>query len=188
MAVKRCGWAQDPLMAEYHDEEWGVPVHDDNLHFEFITLEGAQAGLSWMTVLKKRDHYRKVFKGFDPAKVAKFTKRDIERLLKDEGIIRNRLKVESTVSNAMALLAIQKEYGSFDKFIWDFVGGKPIVNSPQEMKDIPGKTELSDRLSKDLRKRGFRFVGSTIIYAYLQAAGMVNDHETGCFRYEELKK
>ncbi len=186
--IKRCEWAKDPLMHDYHDREWGVPVHDDMVHFEFLILEGAQAGLSWSTIYKKRENYRKAFKGFDPVKVSKFGKRDIERLLKDAGIVRNRLKIESAVSNAKAFLEVQKEFGSFDKYIWGFVGGKPIVNSPKSMKEIKPTSAESDALSKDLKKRGFRFVGSTIIYAHLQAAGLVNDHEVGCFRYKPLKK
>jgi len=185
--IKRCGWAKDPLMHEYHDLEWGKPIHDDTEHFEFITLEGAQAGLSWATVLKKRENYRKAFKGFDPSKIAKFKQKEIDRLLGNEGIIRNRLKIESTVSNAIAFLAIRKEFGSFDEYIWRFVGGKPLVNSPESLKDIPARNDLSDLISKDLKKRGFRFVGSTIVYAYLQAAGLVNDHEVSCFRYGQLK-
>jgi len=180
----RCQWAESPLMHEYHDLEWGVPVHDDNVHFEFITLEGAQAGLSWSTILKKRGNYRRLFRTFDPAKVARMGKRDIERLLRNEGIVRNRLKVESTITNARAFLKIQKEFGSFDSYIWNFVGGKPIVNSPTSMKEIPATTAESDTLSKELKKRGFRFVGSTIIYAYMQAVGLVNDHEIRCFRYK----
>ena len=187
MQSKRCAWAEgDELMQQYHDEEWGVPVHEDWLHFEFITLEGAQAGLSWRTVLNKRDHYRNVFKNFDPKKVSVFTKKDIAKLLKDPGIIRNRLKVESTVSNAKAFLGVQKEFGSFDAYIWQFVGGKQIKNSFKKLGDIPASTKESDEMSKDLKKRGFRFVGSTICYAYMQAAGMVNDHEISCFRYNSV--
>ncbi len=186
--IKRCDWGTDPLMQEYHDTDWGAPLHDDIGHFELIILEGAQAGLSWSTVLKKRENYRKAFRGFDPARVSKFNKRDIERLLKNEGIIRNRLKIESAVSNAKAFLAIQKEFGSFDEYIWEFVDGRPIVNSPKSFKEVPPTTELSDTISKDLKKRGFRFVGSTIVYAYLQAAGLVNDHLVDCFRYRELKR
>lgn len=165
---------------EYHDREWGRPVHDDIKHFEMITLEGAQAGLSWETVLNKREHYRKVFHGFDPVKVSRITPAKVERLLKDPGIIRNRLKVESTVTNAKAFLKIQKEYGSFDQYIWDFVSGKPLKNAFRSMKDYPSKTDVSDAISKDLKKRGFRFVGSTIIYAYMQAAGLVQDHGIQC--------
>lgn len=167
-------------MKNYHDNEWGKPVHDDIKLFEFITLEGAQAGLSWATILKRRAEYQKSFANFDPKKVAKFDKSKITKLLKNEGIIRNKLKVESTVSNAKAFLEIQKEFGSFDKYIWSFVNYKPIINNPKSMSDIAAKTELSDKISKDLKKRGFRFVGSTIIYAYLQAVGIVNDHFKNC--------
>lgn len=165
---------------EYHDREWGRPVHDDIRHFEMITLEGAQAGLSWETVLNKRENYRKVFHGFDPVKVSRITPAKIEKLLKDPGIIRNRLKVESTVTNAKAFLKIQRDYGSFDKYIWGFVRGKPMKNAFRSMKDYPSRTEVSDAISKDLKKRGFRFVGSTIIYAYMQAAGLVQDHGVQC--------
>lgn len=180
--IKRCHWANEknPLYLDYHDNEWGVPVHDDIHHFEMLTLEGAQAGLSWETVLNKREHYRKVFLGFDPVKVARFTPIKIEKLLLDPGIIRNRLKVESTVSNAKAFLKIQKEFGSFDKYIWGFIDNKPIKNTIKRMTDVPAKTPISDKISKDLKKRGFRFVGSTIIYAYMQAIGMVNDHLSDC--------
>jgi len=183
----RCDWGKDSLMREYHDTEWGTPLHDDIGHFELLTLEGAQAGLSWATVLKKRENYRKAFKGFDPAKVARFKQRDIERLLKNEGIIRNRLKIESAVSNAGAFLEVRKEFGSFDNYIWGFVDGKPKVNSPKSFSEVPPKTELSNLISKDLKNRGFRFVGSTIVYAYLQAAGLINDHLIVCFRYRQLK-
>ncbi|MFN1835486.1 DNA-3-methyladenine glycosylase I [Balneola sp. MJW-20] len=186
--ISRCEWAdgQSESYVAYHDMEWGVPVHDDKVHFEFITLEGAQAGLSWATVLKKRDHYRRLFAGFDPEIVAGFTSETIERLLQDPGIIRNRLKVESTVTNAQAFLKVQEQYGSFDNYIWSFTGQKVLVNHPASIKDLPASTQLSDQISKDLKKRGFRFVGSTIIYAYLQACGIVNDHTIDCFRYEEL--
>ncbi len=185
--IHRCAWAgDDPLYVAYHDEEWGVPVHDDRLLFEFIVLEGAQAGLSWLTILRKREGYRKAFAGFDPGKVARFTKAKREKLLLNPRIVRNRLKVESAVTNARAFLDVQEEFGSFDEYIWRFVDGKPIVNRFKSMKDIPAKTELSDTISKDLKKRGFRFVGSTIVYAHMQATGMVNDHTTDCFRYKQV--
>lgn len=179
-----CPWLklENPLYVKYHDEEWGVPVHDDIRHFEMITLEGAQAGLSWETILNKREHYRKVFLGFIPEKVARITPAKVEKLLQDPGIVRNRLKVESTISNAKAFLKIQKEFGSFDKYIWSFSDFKTIFESRKTMKDYPSKTELSDKISKDLKKRGFRFVGSTIIYAYLQAVGIVNDHAASCWK------
>ncbi len=183
---KRCAWAGEKAhMVAYHDEEWGVPVHDDHLHFEMITLEGAQAGLSWDTILKKRAGYKELFADFDPEKVAQFDEAKQAELLLNPAIVRKRLKVASTTLNARAFLAIQKEFGSFDAYIWGFVGGQPIVNSPKTMSDIPGKTDLSDQISKDLLKRGFKFVGSTIVYAYLQAAGLVNDHTVDCFRYKE---
>ena len=186
---KRCAWpGDDPLYVAYHDEEWGVPVHDDRLLFEFLILEGAQAGLSWITILRKREAYRKAFSGFDPAKVARFNKAKIERLLRDPGIVRNRLKVESAVSNARAFLRVQKEFGSFDRYIWEFVGGKPIQNRWKSMGEIPAKTAESDAMSKDLKTRGFRFVGSTICYAHMQATGMVNDHATDCFRHRECRR
>lgn len=180
---KRCAWVnlKNPLYLEYHDKEWGRPVHNDIRHFEMITLEGAQAGLSWETVLKKRERYREVFAGFDAKKVAKFTPAKVERLLLDPGIIRNRLKVESTIANAKAFLKIQKEFSSFDKYVWQFVGGRPIVNKFKTLKEYPTSTKESDCLSKDLKKRGFRFVGTTIIYAYMQAIGMVDDHLVSCF-------
>ncbi|QPJ62228.1 MAG: DNA-3-methyladenine glycosylase I [Candidatus Nitronauta litoralis] len=187
MKNKRCAWATNENSIPYHDEEWGVPAHDDRLLFEFLILEGAQAGLSWDTILKKRDHYRKVFSDFDPKKVARFKQEKIERLLQDTGIIRNRLKVESAVSNAKAYLKTQKEFGSFDAYIWGFVDGKPICNKWKSLKQVPATTPISDALSKDLKKRGFRFVGSTIMYAFMQAVGMVNDHETSCFRYRQIK-
>ncbi len=177
--MKRCGWATTPLGIAYHDKEWGVPVHDDRVLFEFLILEGAQAGLSWETILRKRDAYRKAFAGFDPVKVSKFDARKKAALMKDEGIVRNRLKIDSTVTNARAFLAVQKEFGSFDEYVWRFVGGKPIVNRSNK---VPAKTEISDALSKDLLKRGFKFVGSTICYAYMQAVGMVDDHLNDCFR------
>ena len=173
--MKRCAWARTPLSIAYHDREWGVPVHDDRVLFEFITLEGAQAGLSWETILRKRDAYRRAFSGFDPAKVARYTAARRARLMQDEGIVRNRLKIDSTVTNAAAFLAVQREFGSFDRFLWDFVGGKPPAG-------------LSDALSKELRRRDFRFVGTTICYALMQAVGIVNDHATDCFRYRVCLK
>ena len=180
----RCSWAQgSALERDYHDNEWGVPLHDDKKLFEFITLEGAQAGLSWVTILKKRQNYRKLFDDFDVEKIARYNKRKLETLLKNPGIVRNRLKVESTVSNARAFIEIQNEYGSFDDFIWRFTDGRPIVNRWRHAKDIPASTAISDAMSKELKKRGFRFVGSTICYAYMQATGMVNDHTVDCFRY-----
>ena len=183
----RCTWATTPLGIAYHDAEWGIPVHDDRVLFEFLTLEGAQAGLSWETILRKRERYREVFAEFDPARVARFTPARIEKLLLDPGIVRNRLKVESTVSNARAFLAVQKEYGSFDAYIWRFVGGRPIVNRPASLRDLPTRTAESDAMSKDLKKRGFRFVGSTICYAFMEAVGLVNDHLVTCFKYEESR-
>jgi DNA-3-methyladenine glycosylase I len=182
----RCTWASNELNIPYHDTEWGVPVHDDRTFFEFLILEGAQAGLSWDTVLKKRDAYRAAFDNFDPAKVAKYSDAKCAKLMLNEGIIRNRLKVASAVRNAKAFLAVQKEFGSFDKYIWSFVGGKPIVNKLKGHGDVPAKTDISDAISKDLKKRGFNFVGSTIMYAFMQATGMVNDHLTSCFRYKEV--
>ena len=180
----RCGWAgKDPVYVDYHDSEWGVPVHDDRKLFEFLILEGAQAGLSWITILKRRENYRKAFAGFDPEKVARFGKREIAKLLQNEGIIRNRLKIESAVKNAQAFLKIQEEFGNFSDYHWGFVDGKPIVNRFKSMKQVPAKTPLSDAFSKDLKRRGFSFVGSTIIYAHMQAVGMVNDHILACFRH-----
>ena len=184
--MKRCSWPSTELDIAYHDREWGVPVHDDRVLFEFLILEGAQAGLSWSTILKKRENYRRAFARFDPKKVARFDDARKRLLMKDEGIVRNRLKIESTVSNAHAFLAVQKEFGSFDRYIWQFVGGKAIQNA-RKGKDVPARTAKSDAMSKDLQKRGFRFVGSTICYAFMQATGMVNDHLTVCFRYQELK-
>ncbi|HZE59348.1 MAG TPA: DNA-3-methyladenine glycosylase I [Burkholderiales bacterium] len=181
MPRKRCAWASTPLGIAYHDREWGVPVHDDRVLFEFLLLEGAQAGLSWETILRKRDAYRKAFAGFDPRKVARFKSADARRLMKDEGIVRNRLKIQSAISNAQAFLAVQKEFGSFDAYVWRFVGGKPIVKR-RRGGDVPAKTKESDALSKDLLKRGFKFVGSTICYAYMQAVGMADDHTMDCFR------
>ena len=182
----RCSWPTSELDIAYHDKEWGVPVHDERVLFEFLTLEGAQAGLSWSTILKKRENYRRAFAGFDPNKVARFTAVQKRKLMRDEGIVRNRLKIDSTVTNARAFLAVQKEFGSFDRYIWSFVGGKPLQNA-RKGKDIPARTAQSDAMSKDLQKRGFRFVGSTICYAFMQAVGMVNDHLTTCYRYRELK-
>jgi DNA-3-methyladenine glycosylase I len=173
-------------MLDYHDRDWGVPVHADVALFELLTLEGAQAGLSWSTILKKRDNYRRAFAGFEPAKVARFNARSVARLMSDAGIVRNRLKVESTISNARAFLEVQQQFGTFDAYIWDFVDGRPKVNEFERLADLPASTVISDRMSKDLKKRGFRFVGSTICYAFMQAAGLVNDHEVACFRYREL--
>lgn len=185
---KRCAWCgEDPLYVQYHDEEWGVPVFDDRKLFEFLILEGAQAGLSWITVLRKRENYRKAFAKFDPVKVARFGKKDVERLLKNPGIIRNRLKIEAAIRNARAYLKIQEEFGSFSEYNWSFVKGRPIQNRVKTRKDLPAATEISDAFSKDLKKRGFSFVGSTILYAHMQAVGMVNDHTTDCFRYRELR-
>src|SRR5947207_1312410 len=176
MANERCRWASTPLGIAYHDKEWGVPVHDDRVLFEFLILEGAQAGLSWETILQKRENYRKALAGFDPRKVARFDSRKKRELMKNPGIVRNQLKIDSTVTNASAFLAVQKEFGSFDAYVWRFVGGKPIHNSPRSLKDLPARTAESDALSKDLLKRGFKFVGSTICYAFMQATGMVDDH------------
>jgi DNA-3-methyladenine glycosylase I len=186
----RCSWAgaTDPLMIAYHDEEWGVPNHDDRHFFEMLTLEGAQAGLNWRTILYKRDGYRRAFDNFDARKVARYDARKVRSLLADPGIVRNRLKVASTVDNARAFLAVQKEFGSFDAYIWSFVGGKPVVNSWQRLSQIPAKTAQSDAMSKDLKKRGFRFVGSTICYAFMQATGLVNDHAVDCFRYRKASQ
>jgi DNA-3-methyladenine glycosylase I len=181
--LKRCAWAQGDLYIAYHDKEWGIAVHDDRLLFEFLILEGAQAGLSWITILKKRENYRRAFDNFDPSKVDRYDSRKIQGLLEDPGIVRNRLKIESAVQNAKAFLAVQKEFGSFDRYVWGFVGGKPIRNHWKSLKEIPAKTQESDALSKDLLTRGFKFVGSTICYAFMQAVGMVNDHTTDCFRY-----
>jgi DNA-3-methyladenine glycosylase I len=183
----RCPWSEgSALYRRYHDEEWGVPVHDDRKHFEFLVLESAQAGLSWSTILNKRESYRIAYRDFDPQIVARFGARDVERLLKDTGIVRNRLKIESSINNAGRFLEVQREFGSFDSYLWGFVGGVPMANHWQALSDIPARTELSDRVSKDLKNRGFRFIGSTIIYAHLQAVGLVNDHLVSCFRYGEL--
>ena len=185
--TKRCDWCgAEPIYVDYHDKEWGVPVHDDRLHFEMIILDGAQAGLSWITILKRRDGYRKAFDNFDVNKVSRYTDKKIEKLLLDPGIIRNRLKVNSAVKNAKTFLKIQKEFGSFDEYIWQFVNKKTIQNKWKQMSDLPAKTAESDAMSKDLKKRGFSFVGSTICYAYMQAAGMVNDHIVNCHRHKEL--
>jgi DNA-3-methyladenine glycosylase I len=184
---KRCGWcAGHDLHIEYHDAEWGVPVHDDRHLFEMLNLEGAQAGVSWLVVLKKRPHYQKVFANFEAEKVVRFTDKKLEKLLLDPGIIRNRLKVFGVRENARAFLEVQSEYGSFNDYIWQFVDGKPIVNKWKTSKQVPGKTEVSDTMSKDLKKRGFKFIGSTICYAFMQGVGMVNDHTTDCFRYKQV--
>ena len=182
----RCSWARTPLSIAYHDREWGVPVHDDRVLFEFLTLEGAQAGLSWETILKKRDAYRQAFANFDPAAVAKFSPAQIERLLQNPGIVRNRLKISSTITNAKAFTGVQDEYGSFDAYVWRFVGGTPRVNGWRTLGEIPPKTPESDAMSRDLLRRGFKFVGSTICYAFMQAVGMVNDHTVDCYRYGVL--
>jgi DNA-3-methyladenine glycosylase I len=184
----RCGWARNELAIRYHDEEWGVPVHDDRRWFEFITLEGAQAGLSWDTILRKRDAYRSAFKEFDPARVAKFGDRDVTRLLGDAGIVRNRLKINSAIGNAKAFIAVQKEFGGFDDYIWKFVGGRPRINKWRSLKQLPARTDESDAISKDLLGRGFKFVGSTICYAMMQATGMVNDHLIDCERYKAVMR
>jgi DNA-3-methyladenine glycosylase I len=188
MAINRCHWATSELNIPYHDDEWGVPLHDDRALFELLILEGAQAGLSWDTVLKKRARYREVFDGFDVQKVARYDAKKVRELLKDAGIIRNKLKITATISNAQAFLKVQDECGSFDKYIWQFVGGKPKQNSWKTHKSLPAKTSESDAMSKDLKKRGFRFVGSTICYAFMQATGMANDHLVSCFRFAKLSK
>lgn len=181
--LTRCAWAQTPLSIAYHDTEWGVPVHDDRILFEFLTLEGAQAGLSWETVLKKRESYRQEFDGFDVARISRYSPARMERALRNPGIVRNRLKVQSTIRNAQAFLAVQREFGSFDAYLWPFVGGTPKINDWRSHATVPAHTAESDALSKDLRRRGFNFVGSTICYAFMQAVGMVNDHVVGCFRH-----
>jgi DNA-3-methyladenine glycosylase I len=187
--VARCAWAgTDPLYVAYHDEEWGVPVHDDRVLFEFLILEGAQAGLSWITILRKREHYRRAFAGFDARKVAAFGAREVRRLLADPGIVRNRLKVESAIRNARAFLEVQAEFGSFDRFMWGILGGRPRRNAWRSIKEVPARTPESDAMSKALRQRGFAFVGSTICYAHMQAVGMVNDHTVNCFRYRQLSR
>lgn len=184
---KRCSWAgTNPLYVAYHDREWGKPVHRDRKLFEMLTLEGAQAGLSWLTILKKRDHYRKVFDGFDPQEVARFDRRKISRLLRDPGIVRNRAKVESTVGNARVLLSIREEFRTFNRFCWQFVDGKPMINRWKSVRNVPAQTERSVAFSRELLRRGMKFVGPTICYAFMQATGMVNDHTLDCFRYEEL--
>lgn len=184
---KRCPWpGADPLYIDYHDTEWGVPVRDDRLLFEFLILEGFQAGLAWITILKKRENFRKAFAGFDPERVARFTERDRKRLMADKGIVRNHLKIDAAVQNARAFLDVQEQFPSFSDYIWDFVDGKPITNHFDRMEDVPAQTPLSEKISKDLKKRGFRFVGPTIVYAHMQATGMVNDHLTQCFRHSEL--
>jgi DNA-3-methyladenine glycosylase I len=183
--IIRCSWARNELAIRYHDDEWGVPVHDDRRFFEFLILEGAQAGLSWDTILRKREAYLDAFDRFDPERVAHYTQPKLDALMKNDGIIRNRLKIVSAVGNAKAFLKVQKEFGSFDRYIWQFVGGKPKVNYPQDLKDLLPKTTDSDAMSKDLRKRGFNFVGSTICYAFMQATGLVDDHVVGCFRKEK---
>ena len=189
MKKKRCTWCEgNALQMAYHDREWGHPVHDDRLWFEFLVLEGAQAGLSWDTILKKRENYRRAFAGFDPRKVARFGAKQRAALMKNPGIVRNRLKIASAVTNAQAFLAVQREFGSFDRYIWRFVGGKPMRNRWRSMKQVPASTPESDAMSKELKKRGFRFVGSTICYAFMQAVGLVNDHDPLCFRYQQLAK
>jgi len=187
--VNRCAWTgANELMMAYHDTEWGVPLHDEQKLFEFLVLEGMQAGLSWSTILNKRENFRAAFHHFDVARVARYTPRDVERLLKNAGIIRNRLKIEATINNAQRFIEVQNEFGSFDAYIWRFVDGQPIKNGWRSIKEIPAKTPLSDAISKDLLKRGFKFVGSTIVYAHMQATGMVNDHTVDCFRYDEVDK
>jgi DNA-3-methyladenine glycosylase I len=181
--VTRCPWAKSEIEIAYHDEEWGLPLHDDRMLFEFLILEGAQAGLSWITILKKRPAYRIAYEGFDPARVASYTASDVERLLAEPGIVRNRAKIASSISNAQAYLKVQEEFGSFDRYIWRFTGGAPKINTWTSIKDVPASTPESDAMSKDLKKRGFRFVGSTICYAHMQATGMVNDHLVSCFRH-----
>lgn len=185
---KSCSWAvNNPLMKEYHDKEWGTPVHDDRLLFEFLILEGVQAGLSWNIVLQKRENYRKAFEDFDYKKIANYREKKVEELLQNKGIIRNRRKIEATISNAKAFMEIQKEFGSFDAYIWRFIDHKPIQNAWKSLEEIPAKTDMSETISKDLKKRGFKFIGPTVIYAFMQAVGMVNDHTSDCFRYYELK-
>ena len=186
--ITRCEWVwHDPLLIDYHDKEWGVPLHDDRRLFEFLILDAFQAGLSWSIILRKRENFRRAFSGFDPFKIAKFNESKVDRLLQDSGIVRNKLKIDSTISNAKSFLAVRKEFGTFDKYIWQFVNYRTIRNGWKSIKELPAKTEESDAMSKDLKKMGFRFVGSTICYAFMQAAGMVNDHVINCFRYEELE-
>ncbi|MFX1567067.1 MAG: DNA-3-methyladenine glycosylase I [Promethearchaeota archaeon] len=187
--VKRCAWAgDDPQMIEYHDKEWGTPIHDDHLLFEFLILEGAQAGLSWSTILKKRENFRTAFDNFDYIKIAKYSEEKVELLMQNEGIIRNRLKINAVIANGKAFLHVQKEFGSFDKYIWKFVNNKTMDNKFKELSELPSKTIQSEQMSKDLKKRGFKFVGPTICYAFMQAVGMVNDHVIDCFRYQEIKE
>jgi len=186
--MKRCAWARNPLAIAYHDREWGVPVRNDRRLFELLILEGAQAGLSWDTILKKRAAYRKAYLGFDPRKVARFDARKKRALMADAGIVRNRAKIEASGINAKSFLAVQKEFGTFARYVWGFVGGNPVVNRRRSIRDVPARTEVSDALSKDLKKRGFKFVGTTILYAFMQAVGMVNDHEVGCFRWQEARR
>jgi DNA-3-methyladenine glycosylase I len=187
--IERCAWPGDlPIMIDYHDKEWGTPLHDDGKHFEFLVLDAAQAGLSWRTVLLKRENYRQAFSGFDPVKVARYSEKQVAKLLTNPGIIRNQLKIRSAITNAKQFLNIQEEFGSFDKFIWRFVDDRPVVNRFKASADVPAKSAESDAMSKELKARGFTFVGSTICYAYMQAAGMVNDHLVGCFRYAELSR
>ncbi|HTZ82457.1 MAG TPA: DNA-3-methyladenine glycosylase I [Candidatus Acidoferrales bacterium] len=184
--LTRCPWANGELSIRYHDEEWGVPVHDDRTLFEFLILEGAQAGLSWSTILNKRENYRRAFDGFDPQRIARYDRAKVRKLLADPGIVRNKLKIASTIQNAKAFLRMQEEFGSFDRYIWQFVGGKPKVNNWKNLKQLPARTAESDAMSKDLKRRGFNFVGSTICYAFMQAVGMVNDHVVTCFRYKAV--
>ena len=189
MEIKRCNWAgHEQVYIDYHDKEWGRPLHDDRLLFEFLILEGMQAGLSWLTVLKKRENFRRAFDDFDPQTVAKYDEKDQDRLLADAGIIRNKLKIASAIQNACAFLKVQREFGSFDKYIWQFVGGEPVQNDWQHIAEVPARTEISDTMSKDLKKRGFKFIGSTICYAFMQATGMVNDHIKDCHVYHEVSK
>lgn len=188
MKQRRCGWARNPLAIAYHDREWGVPVRNDRKLFELLILEGAQAGLSWDTILKKRAAYRKAYLAFDPQKVARFDAKKQHALMADAGIVRNRAKIAASVGNAKSFLAVQKEFGSFSRYVWGFVGGRPVVNRRRGIRDIPPRTDVSDALSKDLKKRGFKFVGTTILYAFMQAVGMVNDHEVGCFRWKEVQR
>ncbi len=185
-ALRRCTWARSELEIEYHDREWGVPQHDDTRLFELLVLEGAQAGLSWSTILRKRDNYRRAFADFDPARVARFTPKQIERLMSDDGIVRNRLKIQSAIRNARVFRDVQAEFGSFDNYLWSFVGGEPRRNAWADLREVPPRTALSDRLSKELRRRGFNFVGSTICYAFMQAVGMVNDHLVDCYRHDQI--
>ena len=187
--VNRCRWAEhDNLMSKYHDDEWGLPAHDDHVLFEFLILEGAQAGLSWSTILKKRENFRKAFDNFDYNKIANYDEQKVEELLINKGIIRNRLKIESVIANAKVFLEVQKEFGTFDKYIWQFVNNQPQINEFKTMEELPSKTEQSEQMSKDLKKKGFKFIGPTICYAFMQAVGMVNDHVQDCFRYEEINK